>query len=127
MRNLKRLRTQTRCIRIVEESAEFYKDIGTKLLSAELVKSISEVANADPRKAIILIYRKWIRTDKDHSWNNLAQGDTVKAVRLIYEQWLQKDEDHTWKKLIQCFRDVQLNSLARELELHFGLPSPSGS
>ena len=34
-------------------------------------------------------------------------------------------EYHSWKKLIQCFRDVQLNSLARDLELHFGLPLPS--
>ena len=95
MRNLKRLLTQTRCIRIVEESAEFYKDIGTKLLSAELVESISEVANADPRKAITLIYRKWIRTDKDHSWHNLAQ----------------------------CFRDVGLHSLAEDIKQHFLSPS----
>ena len=38
---------------------------------------------------------------------------------------MEEGEDHSWKKLIQCFRDVQLNSLARDLELHFGLPSPS--
>ena len=56
-----------------------------------------------------------------------ALGNTEDAVRMIYEKWIQEDEDHTWEKLIQCFRDVQLNSLAKELELHFGLPSPSGS
>ena len=95
MRNFKRLSTQNRCIKIVEESADFYKDIGTKLLSAELVESISEIAKADPRKAICLIYRKWIRTDKDHSWHNLAQ----------------------------CFMDVGLHSLTEDIKQHF--PSPS--
>ena len=105
MRKLKRLPTQNGYIKIVKKSANSYKDIGTKLLSAELVKSISEVANPDPRKAttlkaisrkaICLIYRKWIRTDKDHSWHNLAQ----------------------------CFRDVGLHPLAEDIKQHF--PSPS--
>ena len=56
---------------------------------------------------------------------NAARGDQLEAVRKIYETWMQEDEDHSWKKLIKCFRDVQLNSLAKDLELHFGLPSPS--
>ena len=45
-----------------------------------------------------------------------ALGD--QAVTMIYEIWMQEDENHSW---IQCFRDVQLNSLAGDLELHFGL------
>ncbi|CAI8031466.1 hypothetical protein GBAR_LOCUS17856 [Geodia barretti] len=91
MRQFKRLR-------IVDKSAKLYKDIGTKLLTtAALVDSISEVANEDPKKAIKLIYKRWIRTD----------------------------EGHSWRKLTQCFKDVGLNSLARDLEKHFGLPSPS--
>ena len=98
MRQFKRLKTDNGDVRIVEKSAELYKDIGTKLLTAELVDSISEVANEDPKKAIRLIYRIWMRTDKSHSWG----------------------------KLTQCFNDVGLKSLARDLEKHFGLPSPSG-
>ena len=55
-----------------------------------------------------------------------ALGYPVEAVRMIYERMIQKDEDHSWKKLAKCFRDVQLNSLARYIiEQHFGLPSPS--
>ncbi|CAI8050056.1 hypothetical protein GBAR_LOCUS27538 [Geodia barretti] len=91
MRQLKKLR-------IVDKSSKLYKDIGTKLLTtAALVDSISEVANEDPKKAIRLIYRRWIRTD----------------------------EGHSWRKLTQCFKDVGLNSLARDLEKHFELPSLS--
>ena len=82
----------------MEESAERYKDIGTKLLTTALVDSISEVANEDPKKAIRLIYKRWIRTDKGHSW----------------------------RKLTKYFKDVGLNSLAWELEDHFGLLSLSG-
>ena len=98
MRQFKKLATHNGDVRIVEESAELYKEIGTKLLTTALVDSISEVANEDPKKAIILIYKRWIRTD----------------------------EGHSWRKLTQCFQDVGLNSLARVLEKHFGLPSPSG-
>ena len=98
MRQLKKLATQNRIVRIVEESAGLYKDIGTMLLTTALVDSISEVANEDPKKAIRLIYKRWIRTDEDHSWG----------------------------KLIQCFKGVGLKSLARDLEKHFGLSSPSG-
>ena len=98
MRQFKKLATHNGDVRIVEKSAEHYKDIGTKLLTTALVDSISEVANEDPQKAIRLIYKRWIRTDEGHSWG----------------------------KLIQCFKDVGLNSLAQDLEKHFGLPSPSG-
>ena len=94
---LVKLSTSTRDIRILDESAEKYRDIGTILLN-------------DDSGAIV----RGIKVT--------AQGN---AVRMIYERWLQEDPDHTWKKLIHCFRDVKLNSLARELELHFGLPSPS--
>ena len=102
MQDLYKLSTSKGDIRLLEESSMSYRTIGTFLLNDESGAIVSGIAET-------------------------ALGDTVKAVRLIYEQWLQKDEDHTWKKLIQCFRDVQLNSLAGKLELHFGLPSPSGS
>ena len=92
------LTTHNRDVRIVEESAELYKNIGNKLLTTALVDSISEVANEDPKRAIRLIYKRWIRTD----------------------------EGHSWRKLTQCFKDVGLHSLARDLEKHFGLPSLSG-
>ena len=98
MRQFKRLKKNNEDVRIVEKSAERYKDIGTKLLPTALVDSISEVANGDAKKAIRLIYKRWIRTD----------------------------EGHSWRKLTQCFRDVGLISLAQDLEKHFGLPSPSG-
>ena len=102
MQHLYKLPTSKGDVRLLEKSSMSYRGIGTFLLNDEsgaIVRGIAETARDDP----------------------------VKAVTLIYQQWLQKDEDHTWKKLIQCFRDVQLNSLAKELELHFGLPSPSGS
>ena len=89
-----------RSIRILERSALKYRDIGTILLKDDtgvIVEAIRETARDNP----------------------------VLAVRMIYERWLGEDEDHSWKKLAKCFRDVQLNSLARDIEQHFGLPSPS--
>ena len=56
----------------------------------------------------------------------IVRGNPFDGVRMVYEKWIQEDQDHSWKKLIQCFRDVQLNSLAKDIEQHFGLPSPSG-
>ena len=101
MGNLIKLSTaEGRSIRILERSAEKYRDIGTFLLKDDtgaIVKTIQET----------------------------AQGNPVVAVRTIYEKWLGEDEDHSWKKLAKCFRDVQLNPLARDIEQHFGLPSPS--
>ena len=84
-------------IRIVKKSAAKYKEIGTLLLR-------------DDTGAIV---------------GAIEQSDRVTKVTSIYQQWIQEDEDHSWEKLIKCLRDVQLNSLARELELHFGLTSPS--
>ena len=87
-------------IRILKESTVKYRDIGAILLK-------------DGTGAVVETIRE------------AALGDPAVAVRKIYEEWIQKDEDHSWKKLVQCFRKVQLNSLARAIEEHFGLPSPS--
>ena len=87
-------------IRILESSAEKYKDIGIILLK-------------DDTGAVVEAITK------------TALGNPIEAVRMIYEKWLQEDEDHSWKKLAECFRNVQLNPLARDIEQHFGLPSPS--
>ena len=92
-----KLSTSKGVIRIWEMSAAKYMQIGTLLLK-------------DDTGAIV---------------SAIEQSDRVTTVAMIYQQWMQEDEDHSWDKLIQCFRDVQLNFLARDLELHFGLPSPS--
>ena len=101
MGNLIKLSTSKgRDIRILDNSAVKYEDIGTFLLkdrSGARVMAITRTARDNP----------------------------VVAVRMIYERWIREDEDHSWKKLAKCFRDVQLNSLAKDIEQHFGLPSPS--
>ena len=97
LRDLMKLSTSKRVIRIVEESAAKYRQIGVFLL----------------------------RDDNGARVSAIEQSDRVTTVTIIYQQWMQEDEDHSWEKLIQCLRDVQLNSLARDLVLHFGLISPS--
>ena len=101
MGNLIQLSTpEGQAIRILERSSMKCGDIGTILLKDDtgaVVRAIQETARDNP----------------------------VVAVRKIYERWIQEDEDHSWKKLTKCFRDVQLNALARDIEQHFGLPSPS--
>ena len=95
-----KLSTSKREIRILQESSVKFRDIGPLLVRDDTGARVSAIAKA-------------------------ACGDQLEAVRKIYETWMQEDEDHSWKKLIKCFRDVQLNSLAKDLELHFQLPSPS--
>ena len=89
-------------IRLLSETSVHYRAIGTLLLNDESGAIVDGIAKT-------------------------ALGDTEDAVILIYKKWIQEDEDHTWEKLIQCFKDLQLNPLAGKLELHFGLLSPSGS
>ena len=97
MRDLMKLSTSKgRHIRILERSAVRYRDIGTILLKDDtgaIVTGIEQSALRNP----------------------------VEAVRMIYEKWMQENEDHSWKTLIQCFRDAQLNHLARDIEEHFSL------
>ena len=101
MGNLIKLSTSKgRDVRILDNSAVKFEDIGTILLK-------------DRSGARVMAITR------------IALGDPVVAVRMIYEKWIQEDEDHSWKKLAKCFRDVQLNPLARDIEQHFGLPSPS--
>ena len=95
--DLIKLSSSKRDIRILKESAAKYTQIGALLL----------------------------RDDTGTIVSAIEQSDRVATVESIYKQWIQEDEDHSWEKLIQCFRDVQLNSLAGNLELHFGLTSPS--
>ena len=89
-----------RDIRILEMSAVKYRDIGAILLKDDTGALVETI-----REAVL--------------------GEPIVAVRKIYEKWLEEDENHSWKKLAKCFRDVQLNSLAKDIEQHFGLPSPS--
>ena len=87
-------------IRILESSAMKYRDIGTILLKDDTGAIVTGIAQT-------------------------ARDNSFEAVRMIYEKWMQENEKHSWKTLIQCFRDVQLNPLAGDIEQHFTLPSPS--
>ena len=100
LHDLIKLSTSKGHIRIMEESAVKFMDIGVFLLRDDTGAIVRGIANT-------------------------ARGEQLAAVRMIYEKWMQEDKDHSWKKLIKCFRDVQLNFLARDLELHFRLTSPS--
>ena len=81
-------------LRILDRSAVKYRDIGTILLNDESGAIVDAIALN-------------------------SMGNPIEAVRMIYTRWVREDEDHSWKKLIRCFRDVQLNSLARDIEQHF--------
>jgi hypothetical protein len=78
-------------IRVMDRSAGKYKDIGTILL----------------------------KTDDVTTFEMKAQGDPNKAIRMVYEEWIRGDEHSSWKKLTKCFRKVNLNTLAGEIEKCF--------
>ena len=99
MKSLMKLMTSERELRIIEESACEYKQIGTILLkdkTGSKVKAIKEAVGSDP----------------------------VNVIREIYCRWIKEDEDYSWKMLTQCLRDCELNVLARDIEKHFQLPPP---
>ena len=86
-------------IKIMEESAVKYSDIGTILLKDDHGVRVDTVTEA-------------------------SKGDPVKAIRMIYARWIREDVDCSWLKLTQCLKDCDLNSLANRIEQHFGLSSP---
>ena len=87
-------------IKILERSAVKCRNIGNILLNDEGGETIDNLMEKE-------------------------RGNNVKAVEQIYIKWMAECEDHSWKELAQCFREVELNRLARDVEQHFGLPSPS--
>ena len=94
------LRTHTgKVINIIQESAHAYRKIGTTLLND----------------------RHGARVDNIESDE---QGKSEKIMRKIYQTWIAEDERHSWTTLTECFRDNNLNTLASDIEQHFGLPSP---
>ena len=102
MVSLRKLSTHNGVINVMQRSATRYRDIGVLLLN-------------DRNGAIV----RGIEVS--------AKGDPVAALDMIYTQWMKEDVDYSWKKLTQCFRDCGLNSLASDIEQHFGLLSTQQS
>jgi hypothetical protein len=96
MNSLMYLSTEDGVLKIVEESAIKYRQIGFILLKD---KGGSRV-------------------------NTLTESNPVGAVREIYNHWITEDEDYSWSKLAQCLRECELNVLAHKIEKHFGLTPP---
>ena len=89
-------------IKIIDQSAVKFVEIGKRLLGSDVTGAIAEVTKGTPK--------------------NQAKN----AIRLIYKIWIRRDKDPSWKNLIQCFRDVGLDPLAGDIEQYFGHCSPSG-
>ena len=96
-----RLLTKGGVLKIMEQSAWKYRDIGTILLND----------------------RSGARV---HAFREAALGDPVEAVYRIYSHWVQEDVDHSWRKLAQCLRrcGLMINALASDIEKHFELSPP---
>ena len=94
-----KLPTKEGDLKIVEESACKYKQIGTILLDDKNGTKVETI--------------------KETVGNNL-----VNVVSAIYRRWMMEDVNYSWKKLTQCFRDCELNVLAMAIEKHFQLPPP---
>ena len=89
-------------IRIIEETASSYKEIGTILLNDRNGAILAEIEKA-------------------------TRGEPKEAIREVYGRWMRQDENYSWQKLIQCFRDCSLNVLAFDIERHFRLHPPQSS
>ena len=101
--NLKDLMHLSTCegkdIRIIEESAQSYRQIGTILLDDKRGNKVDTIFDD-------------------------ARGKTTETITEVYKKWMKEDPSYSWMKLTQCFRECSLNSLASDIEQHFGLPSP---
>ena len=89
-------------IRIIEDSAQSYHCIGNHLLNGNSGTRVDNIEENQKGKQENIIYE-------------------------IYKQWMREDQNHSWTKLTKCFRVCKLNSLAYDIEQHFGIPSPPES
>ena len=99
MINLIKLSTSEGEIKIVEETAPRYREIGTILLNDRSGAKVDAMVGGIPKE----------------------------AVHKIYSHWIKEDVDHSWRKLAQCLRDCDLNVLANKIEKHFRLSPPQQS
>ena len=83
-------------IRIIEDTASKYKEIGTILLDDRNGAILAEIEKA-------------------------KRGEPMEAIREVYIRWMRADKNYSWQKLTQCFRDCGLNVLAFKIEKHFRL------
>ena len=87
-------------IKVIENSANHYKLIGTILLDDRYGERVETIEN-DLR----------------------GKGEAI--IREIYKKWMKEDTNCSWLTLTECFRDCNLHRLASDIEEHFGFPSPS--
>ena len=85
-------------IKIIEESASHYHEIGTFLLHDRHGTHIKNIRS--------------------------GEKNNIDTMREIYKRWLREDEHHSWETLCHTFRDFSLNDLAHRVEQHVGLTSP---
>ena len=98
--NLMTLSTSEGNINIIEKTAALhYRKIGTYLLE-------------DLGGVQVDIIKHDCKTAED-------------IMQKIYQKWIAKDLSYSWTKLAECFRKCGLESLARTIERHFELPSPT--
>ena len=50
-------------------------------------------------------------------------GNAEAMMKDVYIKWLNKDEHCSWKTLCQCFRECDLDKLAKRIEKHFNRTS----
>jgi hypothetical protein len=86
-------------IRIIEESATSYCQIGTILLEDKRGNKVDTILHD-------------------------AGGKMTETITEVYKKWMKEDPNYSWMKLTQCFRECSLNSLASDIEQHFGILSP---
>ena len=86
-------------LRIVEDSANYYRQIGTILLDDRYGERVDRIV---------------------HDMRGKAEDTIVE----IYKLWMKEDVFASWTTLAECFRECGLHRLAQNIEQQFGLPSP---
>ena len=86
-------------IKIIQQSAKYYRGVGTILLN-------------DRHGDRVDVF------EKDTRW----QSEEI--MLKIYTEWLAEDPNCSWMTLSDCFRQRGAHRLAYSIEQHFGLPSP---
>ena len=86
------------------------------------VKIIQQSAKEYRQIGIILLHDRYRARVDVIEQEELGKGEAI--MQTIYTKWLAEDPNCSWVTLTDCFRQCGLDRLAYCIEQHFGLPSP---
>ena len=90
---LRKFPAPVRDVNIMQKVAAHYRELGNILLNSPNGTRVTNI-----------------------EMNVSHQGDPEKFIYDIFQKWIKEDTSATWGKLVQCLKDINLDSLALKIE-----------